>query len=360
MGNRLSLPASQQRSSKLQQHIPGERNQGNIQAHYTSQRYDKGENKQSLPIPGLRSPKFQKPSLSHTRQQNYHKHGYQQTPMAMPQRQASPAGYMYSPCETSRSHGNLNQSQSNVNDIYYKKPVGLSANGMQEVPMCHTPYPIEVRVARTYQAEAGEQHRDPGSGNENRSWMPTTPIHNTEKPSVLLLGNSNVKNLAKSLKERGVDATTVAYSGATAGNIADRVPYLGQRPMRYNRSPDVVYIHAADINARMQVPIQSSIEEVGYLIDSVCHHFPDVKVIMSSVPLTKNRRLNSRIIELNNAVNHMCRENSQVCYQNNDKVDLIDGIHFSVSGREHIARAIAQRIHTTSLFRNTTPQVWGY
>ena len=166
------------------------------------------------------------------------------------------------------------------------------------------------------------------------------------------MGNSNVKILAQSFKERGVDANAVAYSGATSNNIADRVPHLKSKEPG-PCDPKFILLHAADLSIRAYQPVESAVREMERLVNITSETFPSSKIIVSSVPFTRNTQLNARISQLNSALGYLCMDNPQLQYLNNDRVGLHDGIHFSFRGREVIVRNTIQLMQRDWKFTDT-------
>lgn len=167
-----------------------------------------------------------------------------------------------------------------------------------------------------------------------------------KEPSIILVGNSNAKNLACRINTLGVDSTAITYSSATCNFIADKLPAVSKQ----NESPDAVFLHAADLDVRLNVPIEAVQREMTRLISTAKRVFPASKVFVSSVPQVQLRDLNARINRLNKFLYAECRKDSKLYFINNDGLTIADGIHFTPHSRDQLARKIAQLVkHESSV-----------
>ena len=149
-----------------------------------------------------------------------------------------------------------------------------------------------------------------------------------------------MKHMSQPLLERGVDASVIAYSGATAVNITQRLPFIR------DTTPSHVILHAADIDIRLKVSVNAVSQALDNLIHSAKQTFPMSNIVVSAVPLPnyKNNELRQRIRQISSTLRKNCENDLQLSYLDNEKVPLAGNIHISAPGRELFARNIVHHI----------------
>ena len=166
----------------------------------------------------------------------------------------------------------------------------------------------------------------------------------SQGPKLLIVGNSNAKHMAGRMQRQDIDASAVTYSSATSNFIAKRLPHISQ-----NEKPDAVFLHAADLDVRLNVPVEAVQREMGNLISTAKRTFPQAsKFCISSVPLVKDKRLCNRILQVNKYLYSECMKDQKLYFINNDTLELYDQIHLTQSSRDQLARTIAHVVKGTA------------
>ena len=161
--------------------------------------------------------------------------------------------------------------------------------------------------------------------------------------SVLVIGNSNARGLSQGIRDRGLDSTAFVYPGQTVSQIQGRLDSIAAT----NVQPDVVVIHAGDIETRdyktSTDDISSSLQK---LIRSVRTKYASTRIILSGLPrVPGNPRVTERIDRVNLTSEHLCEELSNCVFLSNRNARLQrDRIHFTAQSKDFVARTVARHV----------------
>ena len=173
---------------------------------------------------------------------------------------------------------------------------------------------------------------------------PEEPTLKARKPNVLVIGNSNVRGVARGLMERDVDCTAFVYPGQVVSQIKDRIDNIQETVVNFK--PDAILLHAGDIEVRdRSISILRIIEDVKGLIAHVQTKFGS-KVVVSGLPhVPQNSSLNQRIKDVNNALSRLSCDSRSVTFISNERAKLQrDQIHLTAQSKDLLCRATAQHV----------------
>lgn len=184
----------------------------------------------------------------------------------------------------------------------------------------------------------------PSVPNVRSTPLPHDNAVRTNKPaSVIVIGNSNTRGLAKEINARGLDCTGFVYPGQTAANIKNRVENISNAV-----PPSAVVCHAGDIEVHDRFRSTESIKrDYTHLINKVRTQFPKSRIVISGLPPPRSSRdspLHARIQEVNRHLTSLCTSIVNCVFLSNAKSRLKDNIHFTNRSKDILARSIAGHV----------------
>ena len=199
----------------------------------------------------------------------------------------------------------------------------------------HTPNRISTS-SRTYaDVTAGPPTGNTATGDVRRR---------CSKPTVTVIGNSNVRGLATKLSSHGVDATGFVYSGTPTAEIRRRLKHCV--PAGRKQPPSHVVLHTGDIDIR-QNPTNAE-REVLDAISETLRLFPQSKVLVSTPSAqSRDQMLKYRIKTLNRKIKDKCDSVPELSFIDCTNLPLRDNIHFSKSSKKEQAAMIARCLNYT-------------
>ena len=203
--------------------------------------------------------------------------------------------------------------------------------------------PATVPPVRSYAAVTA------GSANKSSQQRGTQANNTSEngthkKPSVVIIGNSNVRGLAAELNACEINATAYVYGGTPTDEIRKRIKYCV--PDKSKQPPSHVVLHTGDIDVR-QSP-QKAERDVLRAIDETLQQFPQSRVLISTPSAqTRDLMLKSKIKDLNRKIKDKCEQLPELAVIDCTNLPLRDNIHLSRTGRKEQAIQIAKCINYT-------------
>ena len=162
----------------------------------------------------------------------------------------------------------------------------------------------------------------------------------SRKTDILLVGNSQVKDLAPKLyRHTGPDTIikAIALSGANAKQIKDRIPFVHK-----GKCPKYVILHGLDINLHNNQPLESSLADYESLIAATTNQFPESQVMVCGIPDVNDR---NRACATNFCVNQILPSYKQTLFVDTSGLRLHDGIHYSRHAKNILVERLVDLIH---------------
>ena len=182
-----------------------------------------------------------------------------------------------------------------------------------------------------------------------RGSEPTTPIQQSantacpqplpsetpvSRPKIVVLGNSNARDVAQGLTDRGVDACGYTLPGATISHVTSR--------LRHVRAPtDYLLLMAGDIEAADGLPVESICARYEHMLKEALHCFPMTRIILSGLPQTGSNRRQDTIRKINNYLEAVACDERLVEYVSNERAKLRDNIHLSRGAKEKLCFGVS-------------------
>jgi hypothetical protein len=144
---------------------------------------------------------------------------------------------------------------------------------------------------------------------------PESPSNSTaqqKSPDILIFSNSMCKKIDEHRFYRGKSTKVSAKSGATIPDVQKMV-----KDSEY-KDPEFVVLQAWT-NTASRESTEDCIKKARSLIDSTLTKFPAAQIIISGilprlVPLTSRNNTNRTILELNDFLEHNCRNNNRLSF----------------------------------------------
>ena len=208
-------------------------------------------------------------------------------------------------------------------------------------PTNQTPSPTDEAPtsSNTHQTEA-EEAEVPKPKNDDTAKTddsPDTPCPPTpEDPYVLVLGNSNARNMADLLKLHS--AKSVVYPGGTMDYITSRVRYTGKET-----NPSHIILMAGDIETAEGMHPNGITTRFNKLVREVRRVYPWSRLILVGLTPTGNSKRQIAIRCLNSLMQHLANER-MIAFVDNFNSRLRDSIHLSYVSKKVLSQKITQII----------------
>ena len=166
-----------------------------------------------------------------------------------------------------------------------------------------------------------------------------------DKPSVLILGNSNVRQMATILHDNAVNAQSIFYPGGTLDYIHSRIRHTcdGTPPYHLDGSyPSHVVIMAGDIEAANGMNPDYLNAKYENLFREIRRVYPSARLILVGLTISGSSRRQQSIRRLNALMQHIAANERFVAYADSNNARLKDKIHLSYSSK----CALGERIST--------------
>jgi ribA/ribD-fused uncharacterized protein len=181
----------------------------------------------------------------------------------------------------------------------------------------------------------------PSSSGSGTQLLPVPECHD---PPVLILGNSNVRQMANILSKHKTNPTSVFYPGGTLDYIRSRV-----RHTTSSRDPSHIVVMAGDIeivDGMHPEKINASFEQ---LVREIRRVYPWSRVILVCVTNAGNLRRRQATQKLNALMQHLAATERMISFTTNDNSQLRDKIHISHPSKVALGRRIANLINKPHL-----------
>jgi len=153
----------------------------------------------------------------------------------------------------------------------------------------------------------------------------------SQRPKVLVLGNSNARGVAQGLIDRGVDSCGYTLPGGTISHVTSRV-----RHIKPAHQVDHILLMVGDIEAADGLPSEAICARYEHLIKETRRSFPWSRIILSGLPQTGNNHRQTVLREVNSYLESVACEERLVEYVCNARAKLRDRIHLSKSSVERL------------------------
>ncbi len=182
-----------------------------------------------------------------------------------------------------------------------------------------------------------------GPGERKSREQPTTkrPGSVPPKPTLLIIGNSNARNLASEMRgQQAVDVTSICHSGAPTQYIASRGSHL-----KPPQQPTHVFVHTGDIDVRSPRSVMQNSMDMDNMLHMLSDTFPGSKILIDTIPEVRDPDLNLRIRDLNQFIQHQCSRNQHLTQVGSARTPLRrDRIHISKKGLAQLASEVTKVI----------------
>lgn len=161
----------------------------------------------------------------------------------------------------------------------------------------------------------------------------------TKKPTLLVVGNSNVRGLSAELNARGANTTGYVFSGTQSTSIRQKLKMCsGAEDISH------VFLHTGDIDARTTP--QNAINDVIETIDEAMKVFNDCRILVNTLPENiTDQRVKQTVMAINKAIEEKCKYTPELSVINSKGAGLRDSIHFTATAVKDIASKVLDSVH---------------
>jgi hypothetical protein len=166
-------------------------------------------------------------------------------------------------------------------------------------------------------------------------------VRNSDKKTVTVIGDSNVRNTGKLFQSQITDSTVIVRPGAKVEHIAKDLHNL------IDPTCDEVVIHIGSSNVVSGEHIASVIIKYGQLISKMSSDFPDKQINICSIPPSKHSGWNDTVSRMNIFLKHKCTGLVNVHFiDTNISQDCIknDLVHISDKGKKQMSSAVLKAV----------------
>ena len=175
---------------------------------------------------------------------------------------------------------------------------------------------------------------EPNIGNDSQN-IPLPPC--PPQPPVLLLGNSNVRDMTSFLQKNSIDANSIFYPGGTLDYIRSRVKHTTSNANRTH-----IVLMAGDIEAADGVHPELVTWKYELLVREIMRVYPYARLILTGLATTGNSKRRHTLHKLNALMQRIASNERLIAYVNNDNAKLKDRIHLSYPSKISLSRRIAE------------------
>ena len=194
-----------------------------------------------------------------------------------------------------------------------------------------------------------EVHRPNPNRPKRKTDAPRLPVTPSEEPPILIIGNSNARQMASILHDNGLNSKSFVYPGGPINYITSRVRHTVSGP-----DPSHVILMAGDIEAANGMPHDQVVFQYQKLIREVRRVYPWSRVLLVGLTITGNQNRSKAIRSTNALMQHVASIERMITYVDNNTSRLRDEIHLSHDSKLALGRRITTVIkkpHLDSLRR---------
>ena len=173
--------------------------------------------------------------------------------------------------------------------------------------------------------------------------VPIPPKHMTKHKQdygkVLVIGNSNAREMSAILNNRSLNAQSFCYPGGTITYLKTRIRHLMQGP-----DPSHIIIMAGDVEAANGLPPATITQMLEGLLREVHRVYPWSRIILVELTMTGNAQRRHAIQEVNSFVRHLSSTVRLVTSTRIRDAKLKDNIHLTLASKRSLGQSIVTAI----------------
>ncbi len=161
------------------------------------------------------------------------------------------------------------------------------------------------------------------------------------EPTLLVIGNSNVRGLSAELNSKGATTTGYVFSGAPSAAISQNLKTCRAG----SESVSHIFLHTADIDDR-NFP-QNAVASVMHTIDEALRVFNNHRLLINTLSeYVTNPQTKQIIHSINIAIEKKCRSTPELSLIDSKNLELKDNnIHFTATPVKIIAIKVLDSVH---------------
>ena len=162
---------------------------------------------------------------------------------------------------------------------------------------------------------------------------------NAETPPVLIIGNSNARQMCGLLGLHDLNAMSYCYPGGSIDYIRSRVAYMSPSP-----DPSHIILMAGDIEAAKGLHPETIADKLDRLVNETRRVFPMSEIILISLTVAGHTRRRQTINAVNRLMHSIAAEFRRISIVTNNRSKLQDNIHLTKTSKTTLCRMIVDSI----------------
>ena len=186
---------------------------------------------------------------------------------------------------------------------------------------------------------------NPAQDNAGARPLPVPAPQNSTKDSpIILIGNSNVRDMATMMKQNTLDAQSTFYPGGTLEFIRSRIRHLA-----YVSDPSHIVLMAGDIEAVNGMSPDRLISQFKQLVSEIRRVYPWSRLILVGLVIAGDQKRRHCTQRVNALMHHLAMEERMIDFIDNKNSKLRDNIHLSITSKKLLCRRVATIIRKPHL-----------
>lgn len=183
--------------------------------------------------------------------------------------------------------------------------------------------------------------RRPGARRLPASKTSTCP----ETPdNVLILGNSNARQMAHILGNLNINAKSFCYPGGTLDYLSSRIHHIARGP-----DPSHIILMAGDIEAANGLPSLHITQKYENLVRTIRRVYPWSRLILVGLTMTSASHRRAAIQCTNALMQHLASQERMIAFVDNNNSKLRDNIHLTLQSKEALCQRITKLVNRPHL-----------
>ena len=163
------------------------------------------------------------------------------------------------------------------------------------------------------------------------------PVPSSKEPELtMMLGNSNVRDMATLLNENGLNAESTFFPGGTLNYIRSRIPHLVN-----GIDPPHIVLMAGDIEIVNGMSPEQVISQYEQTVREIRRVFPWSRLLLVGLAIAGNLQRQQTTRRLNALLQHLATNERLIDYVDNCQSKLRDRIHLSHAAKRSLGHRIA-------------------
>ena len=196
--------------------------------------------------------------------------------------------------------------------------------------------------------DAKKTNTVPNQSSSAPQCRPSKPsVSQCNKPSdssILLIGNSNVRDMASILNDNGLMATSTLYPGGTLNYIRSRIPHHVN-----GVDPPHIALMVGDVEVVDGMSSEQIIYQYKQIVKEIRRYFPWSRLLLVGLVAAGNPKRQQTTHRLNAFLQQLASDERMIEYVNNCQSKLRDHIHLSHAAKRSLGRLITNLVNKPHL-----------